>query len=537
MKGYPTITTVLGSVLLLAVMACGGGSQEIVLPTSQSQEQLAKVAEEPSPAMTSTSTAVPTVPAPNTPTSLIRPTNTSIPDASAKKPTSTEVPHTATSIPTATSVPPTATPTQVPPTPTPTQLPPTPTPTQIPPTPTPTQVPPTPTPTPISQLNNENETVVKVCDWTSSFKIQDGFIDLVAEEPPQNQNLQNLAIEFIPTIRGFKHAIFNETEGFALHEYSQKTLDLSKNEQQVAIPKAKTAYRMDLKIVLAGSTINGRKCEQELHEAFTRGDEYYPSTLLSLPDNAQPNLQRYSEHLANIPKPNAQSVFLATSMGDYNGNWETMAVRKLEKPIRIGFYGDVGLEDYETVRDLLEILAVIAPDLDIGYANSLDDVTLPIHFVDCTELMTRDDKNCRGNGLPSGSLSGSLMFRGSGSIWVRISDQRINRHTLTHELGHALGLFHWNLENCSMGYGPSQTPWWSEWDLMALSAIHHSASDWMQSRDSMREALGIPEDDQWTRYSENSDLLGDTPDPAWVELANLLETQTIEALQKTEPKY
>jgi len=437
--------------------------------------------------------------------------------------------------PTATQMPPTPTPTLVlipttKPVPVATTLIPTktsaPTATQLPPTSTPAR-----TPTTGSPVN------VKVCDWASSYTIQNGFIHFTAEETPKNQNIQKLVIEFTPARSGFKHPIFNETGGFALHEYSQETLDISKNEQQVAIPKAKTAYRMDLKVVLAGSTIDGRNCQQELHEAFTRSADYYPSPLLSLPDNAQPNLQRYAEHLANIPKPNAQSVFLATSMGDWNGNWETMAVRKLEKPIRIGFYGEAAPEDYETVRDLLEILAVIAPDLDIGYANSLDDVTLPIHFVDCTELMTRDDKNCKGTGRPSGSLSGPLMFRGSGSIWVRLSDQRINRHTLTHELGHALGLFHWNLENCSMGYGRAQTQWLSEWDLMALSAIHHSASDWMQSRDSMREALGIPENDQWTRYTEDPDLLGDTPDPIWVELGNLLKTQAIEAINQTEPNY
>ena len=72
---------------------------------------------------------------------------------------------------------------------------------------------------------------------------------------------------------------------------------------------------------------------------------------------------------------------------------------------------------------------------------------------------------------------------------------------------------------------------------MALSAIHHSASDWMQSRDSVREALGIPENDQWARYTENPDLLGDTPDPTWVELGNLLKTQAIEAINQTDPRY
>jgi hypothetical protein len=53
----------------------------------------------------------------------------------------------------------------------------------------------------------------------------------------------------------------------------------------------------------------------------------------------------------------------------------------------------------------------------------------------------------------------------------------------------------------------------------------------------MREAFGIPENDQWTRYAENPDLLGDTPDPIWAELANLLKAQAIEAINQAEPNY
>ena len=431
-----------------------------------------------------------------------------------------------------------STPTQVPPAYAPTQVPPTstPTPTQIPPTSTPTQVPPTWIPAPTQVPPDPAPTTVKVCDWTLSYKIQDGFIDLAAEDAPQNHNIQNLAIEFTPTIRGFKHPIFHQTGGFALHEYSKQILDVSTNEQQLAIPKAKTAYRMDLKIVLVGSTVDGRDCQQELHEAFTRSDDYYPTPQLLLPENALPNYEKYFEYLGKIPQPNAQSVVLATSSGDWNDNWETTAVRKVDIPIRIGFFGDVGPEDYETIRDLLEILVVIAPDLDIGYANSLEDVTLPIHFVECTEHLNRDGKWCRVDG-PSGSLSGRLSWDGVGTFWVRISGQRFNRHTLTHEMGHALGLSHWNLEGSSMGYGHAQTQWWSEWDLIAISALQHSGVNWSQSRDSMRAALGVPEDSQWIRYTENPDLLGDTPEPTWVELANLLETQAMEAIAQTEPKY
>tara|TARA_B100001750_G_C15249708_1_gene467175 strand:- start:407 stop:673 length:267 start_codon:yes stop_codon:yes gene_type:complete len=88
-----------------------------------------------------------------------------------------------------------------------------------------------------------------------------------------------------------------------------------------------------------------------------------------------------------------------------------------------------------------------------------------------------------------------------------------------------------------MGYPYAQTQWWSEWDLMAISAMQHSDSDWGQSQDSMREALGVPEDTQWIRYTENPDLLADTSDPTWVELANLLKIQAIQAINQTEPKY
>ena len=249
--------------------------------------------------------------------------------------------------------------------------------------------------------------ILDICDWTTSFEVQGGFIHFSSNTSPKTQHLQNLAVEFTPAIKGFPHPIFNETSGFALHEYSIQELDSSLNEHNVAIPKAETAYRMDLSIGLTGTDSNGQDCEQQVSEASTRSDDYYPSSKLSIPNNAIPNLNRYSEYVGKTPEPDAQSVMLATSSGDWNGVWETHTVKKVDIPLRLGFYGDVGPEDYETVRDLIEILAVIAPDLDIDYSTSLEEVALPLHFVECTEHVNRDVWLCNPNGL-SGSLSGRL---------------------------------------------------------------------------------------------------------------------------------
>ena len=403
--------------------------------------------------------------------------------------------------------------------------------------PVPTPVPtPQPTATAAPAPSGLTYTSFKACGWLSSYSISDRSVFLSSESTPKSNSVTQLQLAFIPAIKGFYNPIINESLGFAYLEYSSTPLVLTESKHAVAVPKAKTAFKMDLEVAVQAIDSNGKVCSTTLTQAFTRTDDYYPSAELAIPSNGIPDKAKYQSYAGSIPEPTAQSTILATVQGDWNGNWFEEKVRKADGPVRLGLFGDSDPEDYETVRDLLEILTVIAPGLDIQYANNINEVTLPILFVTCTELIKTDSPRCIV-ARPSGSFSTSRTKPGNQNLFstgwgfIRISGQRQNRHTLTHEIGHALGLLHWNLNNASMGYGRAQTQWWSAWDLMAISTVQNLASQNYQTREDLRKALNIPNDHQWQSYITDLDTLSETADPNWIELENLLKTQALAALE------
>ena len=98
-------------------------------------------------------------------------------------------------------------------------------------------------------------------------------------------------------------------------------------------------------------------------------------------------------------------------------------------------------------------------------------------------------------------------------------------HTLTHEFGHAVGLWHSEIKDTSMGPPQSQASYWAAHDLMTIATIHSKSVKHLQTRDEIRSALGLPDDSEWNGFIDDTSTLSTPPDSTWIALEVLLKEQ------------
>ena len=146
----------------------------------------------------------------------------------------------------------------------------------------------------------------------------------------------------------------------------------------------------------------------------------------------------------------------------------------------VGLFGDVKKSELEIVSKIIELLHIVAPNLDIKYSDNAEEVNLPIHVVGCETLFSQKVNQCKdraaGTFTPP-NVYGSLERGKFGYIWVDANNTaEFRQHAVVHELGHALGLGHNLCYDSVMSYSnyAPEVPFFTVLDLMQLRVLYDS---------------------------------------------------------------
>ncbi|MDP6984135.1 MAG: DUF4382 domain-containing protein [Candidatus Latescibacteria bacterium] len=358
------------------------------------------------------------------------------------------------------------------------------------------------------------------------FQIAGDAITLHFEAPPAELGLSSVVLQTEPTDCN-RGACANGSQGFHLLELRRlpfANLDAASVSMMVSAP---THRRIPATLSLLADG-PGITCEAELvtdHSYEAGPQETDP---IEVPVVAAPDLDRYAGF--ELPPPTAEAAMLTVSTTAREMAFGLPTVRKISGPVRFGLYGNPREEHWRLVSEIIEVLTVVAPSLEAGYAETHEDVTFPVLLRACEEWERSKDgvgghrySECRTG--PSGFLSGGPGADSPWWVWIDISIDEANGYsgnlpTVRHEIGHALGMWHpfCGQSQMTIDHPQGQGRFFSAADLATIAAVHDARAMHGMRVDEIGAALGIPADDRWSALQADRGLACQVPDDAFTAL-------------------
>ena len=175
---------------------------------------------------------------------------------------------------------------------------------------------------------------------------------------------------------------------------------------------------------------------------------------------------------------------------------------KGKPPIKIGFFagqaGDVTDTEFQMVADIIEVMAWLIPNVTIDAAATVAEVNCAVLVANAPTGPGSQWTHYKADG-PSAEWT-SHPNTSPKTLWiVRVSNQAAslpcggtsgnpctNRHTMTHEFGHAFGLKHFPYPGSSMSPPNDQKSYLTQIDMAAIAAVQDDRVKAMPSSDGPR---------------------------------------------------